>query len=129
MEIINVPGRYAIKLYVEKESGNLHVRNIDMGVHMPLMYAVYSADREPLCLRDYMNIREIRLIEAVKELEASNAVLLGNSFNIGFSVKKILISLKRYYAHQLLLRSSYWKRLWLRYSDIKSYWEVLGYEV
>ena len=45
MEIINVPGRYAIKLYVEKESGNLHVRNIDMGVHMPLMYAVYSAER------------------------------------------------------------------------------------
>ena len=88
MEIINVPGRYAIKLYVEKESGNLHVRNIDMGVHMPLMYAVYSADREPLCLRDYMNIREIRLIEAVKELEASNAVLLGNSFNIGFFCKE-----------------------------------------
>ena len=88
MEIINVPGRYAIKLYVEKESGNLHVRNIGMGVHMPLMYAVYSADREPLCLRDYMNIREIRLIEAVKELEASNAVLLGNSFNIGFFCKE-----------------------------------------
>ena len=88
MEIINVPGRYAIKLYVEKESGNLHVRNIDMGVHMPLMYAVYSADREPLCLRDYMNIREIRLIEAVKELETSNAVLLGNSFNIRFFCKE-----------------------------------------
>ena len=121
MEIINVPGRYAIKLYVEKESGNLHVRNIDMGVHMPLMYAVYSADREPLCLRDYMNIREIRLIEAVKELEASNAVLLGNSFNIGFSVKKILISLKGYCAHQLSLKSNCQKRLGHRVNDIRSY--------
>ena len=40
MEIINVPGRYAVKLYVEKESGNLHVRNIGMGAHMPLVYVV-----------------------------------------------------------------------------------------
>ena len=72
-----------VKMYIYKESGNLHVRNKE-GVHQPLLYKAYDGGQNPVCLRDYMNIREITLIDAVKELDELGCVLTDHYFEIGF---------------------------------------------
>ena len=83
-----------ITMYIHKESGNLYVKdNID-GEHKPVLYGLYGSENYPIGLRDYMNIRKVDIITALKELESCNAVLLSDTFSIAFyeeeDVKKFI---------------------------------------
>lgn len=80
LKIINT--KYG-RLYICHESENLYVRDKN-GKSKPIKYGAYVSVNEPLSLRDYMNIKNFMLEEAVNILNSVGAVLLGNAFNICF---------------------------------------------
>ena len=72
-----------VTMYIIKERGCLYVRD-KQGESRPIMYGVYDLDRNPIGLRDYINIRGIDIHKALEELEGCGAVLLGYIFEIAF---------------------------------------------
>lgn len=44
----------------------------------PIKFGLYGADNELIGLRDYMNIRNIDIKQAIEELENCNIVLVGH---------------------------------------------------
>ena len=50
----------------------------------PIKFGLYGADNELIGLRDYMNIRNIDIKQAIEELENCNIVLVGHVFNVMF---------------------------------------------
>lgn len=81
MEVLQVG---LIKMYINKELGNLYVGDKKSGESKSIKYGLYGADNELIGLRDYINIRNIDIKEAIDELEGCNAVLIGPTFNITF---------------------------------------------
>jgi len=65
-------------IYIYKESGNLWVSK------KPIMFSAVGYDNEPLALRDYMNLKEITLEEAVRILNECGVILLRHTFDICF---------------------------------------------
>lgn len=75
-------------IFIYKEKGNLWING------KPIMFSAIGYENEPITLRDYMNIKGLKLEEAVKILNDCGAILLGHIFNINFydeeSVNKFL---------------------------------------
>lgn len=95
METINIG---YVKLYIQKESGNLYIKDKQTMESKPIKFGLYGADNELIGLRDYMNIRNINIKQAIEELEKCNAVLVGHVFNVMFYTdedKDLLLTLLR----------------------------------
>lgn len=75
------------KMYITKKETNLYVKD-KTGDSRLIEYGLYDSSSDPIGLRDYMNIRDIKIQDAVEELEECEAVLVGHHFGIAFYTEK-----------------------------------------
>ena len=72
---------------ITRKETNLYVKD-KAGDNRLIEYGIYDSVSVPIRLKGYMNIRGLKIQDAVSELEECEAVLIGHYFGIAFYTEK-----------------------------------------